>query len=321
MTTAGGGDPGPEACPPVELFRALAALAEPPEPEQVGLGRLLGLPGTPEPADYTDVFLFQLYPYASVYCGAEGMLGGEARERVAGFWRALGRLPPPEPDHLSVLLALYAALAQQEQQEPDPARALLRRQSRKALLWEHLACWSFAYLDKLAEIASPFYQGWGALLREALEAEAASLGPPDALPLHLRDAPGLLDPRAVEPRDDPAPGARTPPAGGSSENEPQAFLRVLLAPVRTGIVIVRADLARAARETGLGLRMGDRRFVLASLLTQDASRTLRWLAAEARAWASRHARHAAALGDIARFWERRAAATAALLEDLGATAG
>ena len=36
------------------------------------------------------------------------MLGGEARDRIAGFWRALGLVPPPEPDHLAVMLGLYA---------------------------------------------------------------------------------------------------------------------------------------------------------------------------------------------------------------------
>src|SRR5205807_572327 len=93
----------------MELFRALAALAEPPGPEQVRIGAVLGLPGAPDPAQYTEVFLFQLYPYAAVHAGAEGMLGGEAQDRVAGFWRALERTPPAEPDHLTSLLALYAA--------------------------------------------------------------------------------------------------------------------------------------------------------------------------------------------------------------------
>ncbi|HAC46500.1 MAG TPA: hypothetical protein DCF65_10605, partial [Chloroflexi bacterium] len=83
----------------------------------------------------------QLWPYASIYVGAEGKLGGEARDRVAGFWRALHLTPPAEPDHLAALLGLYATLADMEAAEQDPARRQLRRSSRQALLWEHLLSW------------------------------------------------------------------------------------------------------------------------------------------------------------------------------------
>src|SRR2546423_4691638 len=96
----------------MEIFRALAVLAEPPErPEVARLAELLDLGELPSASDYTETFVFQLYPYASVYLGAEGMLGGEARDRVAGFLAALGHTPPPEPDHLTVLLATYAQLS------------------------------------------------------------------------------------------------------------------------------------------------------------------------------------------------------------------
>ena len=89
----------------MELFRALAVLAEPPRAETAHLAVALELGAVPEASEYTDLFVFQLYPYASVYLGAEGMLGGEARDRIAGFWRALGQVPPAEPDHLAVMNA------------------------------------------------------------------------------------------------------------------------------------------------------------------------------------------------------------------------
>ena len=63
---------------------------------------------------HTDLFVFQLQPYASVYLGAEGMLGGEARDRIAGFWRALGASPPSEPDHLATMLALLRRSGERE---------------------------------------------------------------------------------------------------------------------------------------------------------------------------------------------------------------
>jgi hypothetical protein len=228
------------------------------------------------------------------------MLGGEARDRVAGFWRALGRIPPPEPDHLAALLALYAALGDHEEAEADPARRLLWKEARRALLWEHLASWLPPYLDKIAELATPCYRAWGAMLAEALRVELASFGTPDVLPVHLREAPALPDPRE---------------AGAA------AFLQGLLAPVRSGAVFVRADLARAARQTGLGLRMGERRFALDALLSQDSAGTLGWLGAECRAWGPRHRRWRDVTGPQAEFWEARAAATADLLAALAGAEG
>src|SRR4029453_9462546 len=97
----------------MELFRALAVLVEPPDrPGAARVAEALGLGGAPEASAYTELFVFQLYPYASVYLGAEGMLGGEARDRVAGFWRALSLVPPAEADHLALMLALYARLCE-----------------------------------------------------------------------------------------------------------------------------------------------------------------------------------------------------------------
>jgi TorA maturation chaperone TorD len=287
----------------MELFRALAVLAEPPErPEVARLAALLGLGPPPSSSEYTETFVFQLYPYASVYLGAEGMLGGEARDRVAGFWRALKETPPSEPDHLAVMLAAYAELAAtgtEEEENPageeDSRRRESRRAARGAFLWEHLLSWLPVYLDKLEEIAPPFYRRWGELLLSALFEEAKTLGLPEALPLHLRESPGVTDPRAASA---------------------DAFLQSLLAPARAGMILTRPDLGRAARSLGTGLRAGERKFALKSLFGQDAGGVLAWLAEEANGRATRHRRHSAALGFVAEWWATRAEATTALLREL-----
>lgn len=280
----------------MELIRTLAVMLEPPGAEALRLGALLELPGAPDAADHTELFVFQLPPYASLYAGAEGMLGGEARDRVAGFWRALGLTPPPEPDHLAALLGLYASLAEREAGEDDAARAALRGRARAAALREHLACWVFPYLDKLREIAPPFYRACGELLAQALTAElaacAASADDDVALPAHLREAAPFVGPDA-----------------GLDE-----LVAALLAPVRSGFILTRADLARAARELGLAARVADRRVVLRALLTQDAAAALAWLRDQALAAAALHRAHEAGLGGIARFWAERAEAAAAVLE-------
>ena len=267
-----------------EALRALAVLLESPRPEHAAIAQALELPPPPAADEHTGVLVFQAYPYASVYLGAEGMLGGEARDRIAGFWRALGGEPPVEPDHLSVLLAGVAALA-----ESAPASSVLG-----ALFWEHLASWMPPYLATLRRIGAPFHVAWADLLATLLAELADELGPPARLPLALRAAP--------------APSAA--PA------DLDALLATLLAPARTGFVVVRDDLERAAAELGLGLRAGERRFALRSLISQDATAVLGWLAREARSQAAA----LATLPPITAWWIARAHVGATWLSELAAQA-
>jgi hypothetical protein len=197
--------------------------------------------------------------------------------------RVLRVTPPAEPDHLATLLSLYASLV-----EGQHARADLWAGARKALLWEHLLSWLPPYLDKVAETGVPAYARWAGLLAAALADEAAELGPQDRLALHLRAAPDEVD---------------------------EDFIAWLLAPVRSGIVITRSDLGVAARALDLGARPGERRFVLRSLLGQDADATLGWLAVEARRWAARHLRWEPVTGGVARFCADRAMSASLELED------
>lgn len=272
-----------------DLFRALAALCEAPEPEHARLAGLFGW-RAPDDADFASLFVLQVYPYASVHLGDEGMLGGESRDRVAGFWRALHITPPSEPDHLAALLGLYASLLDAEAGERDAARAAMRREARRAFLWEHLLSWVMPMLAKVEELGAEVYRGWAALSRDALLAEAVESGVPERLPLQLRAASGLPDVTA-------------------SVDE---WVRALLAPVRSGMVLTRADLARAARRTNLGLRIGERAFILRALFEQEPMATAAWLAEEADAWRNRHAA-LPELGDVGRFWADRAATAGARL--------
>ena len=255
----------------MELLRALGVLCEPHDAAHARVAATLGLP-VARPDESTSLFVFDLPPYASIYLGAEGMLGGAARERVAGFWRAVGLVPPSEPDHLAALLGLAAALAEAG-----------RDAMRDVLLTEHVLPWTGVYLYKLAAIAPPAYAAWGRLLGDALDAGTTD-GP---LSAHVSEAPALEPPER---------------SGG------RAFLEALLAPVRSGMILTRADLARAARELGLGLRIGERRFVLRALLGQDARAALDWLAGEADHWAARPGEL-----EIDEFWRQRAQAAGALL--------
>ena len=280
----------------MELFRALAVLAEPPTVKGARVAEALELGELPSADEYTELFIFQLYPYASVYLGTEGMIGGEARDRVAGFWRALGQVPPVEPDHLSVMLALYARLVELEAGESDVRRRESWHSARKAFLWEHLASWlPAAYLAKLIRVATPFYSRWGTLLLRALTEEASLLGEQERLSIHLRDTVGLIDPRS---------------------HTLEEFLQSLLAPVRFGGILTRADLTAGARKLDLGLRLGERKFILKAMLAQDAPGVFGWLIEEGHNWTRHHQSPAGPFAEIARAWEEKTRAATALLEEL-----
>ncbi len=278
----------------MELLRTLATLAEPPAPEHRPLADILNLGPAPDRATFTDLFEFQLYPYGSFYLGPEGGLGGEARDRIAGFWRALGEPPPSEPDHISTMLALQARLAELEREAATSSGCDGWRRARRAWLWEHLLSWLPPYCDKVAAIAPTYYQRWAALLMAALAEEAGAVGEQDRESLHLREAPAIADPRRE---------------GG------EAFLASLLTPVRSGVILVRSDLERAAGELGLGCRAGERRFALRALLDQGAIGVLWWLSRFAGRAASRYRIRDPAAGS-ADFWSGRATASSELLAEL-----
>jgi hypothetical protein len=198
----------------------------------------------------------------------------------------VGREAPADPDHLGALLGLYAALAEEERGEKDPARRALRRRARAALLWEHLLSWLPAFLVRARELGSPAYRAWAGILGEALADEARSL---------------------------PEPFEPDPDANAQGE----AFLAAVLTPVRSGVVLTGDDLGRCARDAGLGLRRGERRWVLGALLSQDAPATLAWLAAEAGRQAEMLSALPPALGTVRDFWSARARTSAVRLAALG----
>ena len=280
-----------------ELWRALGALCETPHPSHAPIAEALGLQGPGEAAGYTEAFVFQLPPYASIYVGAEGMLGGEARGRVAGFWQAVGITSPPEPDHLAALLSLYGALDEAEEHEREPARRVMRREAKAALLWEHLLPWVPIYALKLQQVAPGHFAQWARLLSDVVLAEAACLEGQRKLPLHLRSLP----PWEI------------------SKASLEELVDALLSPVRSGILLTRHDLVRTARDLGVALRMGERRFVLKAMLNQDPDALLDRLGREAQTWVVRHRALEGDIGPIARFWAGRAQATAASMTETLAT--
>jgi hypothetical protein len=274
-------EPGRPGEPPVtsELVRLLGAIALSPPPASHVLCDAAGLPRIGG-ADHTAAFVLLAPPYAAIHLGAEGKLGGEGRDRVEGFWRALGQPVPDDADHLGVLLMCYAGLRELSPGIPAAARAA------QTLFHEHI--WPFApgYLSAAEELGIGSVSAWARLALELLQAELAELPSPAgraALPLALREAPAPLTLSA-------------------SFDE---VLDAAVTPARSGMILTQRELAAGAAELGIGYRRGERRYALRAMIEQDKAATLSWLGNCAAGWADRHA---AAYGGTApgQWWTRRA---------------
>lgn len=245
----------------------------------------------PSGEEHTALFVLSLPPYASIYLGPEGRIGGTARQTISGFWSAVGAEPGPEPDHLTALLGLYATLLDRVEASQGAHRVLVGEAVR-VLFWEHLASWLPAYLVAVRRHRAGFGE-WAGLVEEFLVGEANRLGPPLRQAVHRTGLPGGPDP-------------------GSEDD----LLDALLAPARSGVVLTRADLADISSRLGLGMRMGERRFTLEELLVQDRDRVLGALGELSRSFAEALRALDPVLAPALEPWQRRAAATVSTLRPL-----
>lgn len=269
-----------------ELLRALGALVTGPPTLTSAVASSLGLPLWTA-AEHTEVFVLSLPPYASVHLSPDGLLGGEAADRVAGIWRVLGLAPSADPDHLGVLLALYAELGDAGASARTPRTRDRLDRAREAVLWEHLWVWLPGYLAAVMT-ESAAARPWARLTLRALTAETRLSRPATQLPLALRAAPEPL----------------------GTEAGYDQLLDSLTVRIKTGCVLTYGEIAAGARQLGLGLRRGERGFALKAMLEQDPVLTLAWLAGYADTWAGRHGMEpdADAGAGCGRWWAHRAAA-------------
>lgn len=276
-----------------ELFRSLGAVVLTPPPGNGALCAALDLP-IPTGVEHTDAFVLSAPPHGAIHLGPEGKLGGEGLDRIAGFWRVLGLQAPEDADHLGALLMLHAELGEAEHSaSAERGRAQLHR-ARAALFHEHIWSWAPGYLLAVAELGIASVAAWARLTEQALRAEYANLGPAEMLPLALRAAP----------------------PGMNAADSFDETLDALVAPIRSGAVLTNRDLANCGHQVGVGLRRGERRFALRSMLEQDAPGTLTWLGAHARWWSERCPSGQCNANDPCAWWSRRAANTARVLETL-----
>lgn len=316
----------------VALLQAVSRLADPPGPELRPVVAALGLERVPTSEEHREVFIYALPAYASVLLDPAGRPGGRVRERVADLLTELGFLGHAEPDHLATLLAVFLQLsaldlAPVRAEAPAALRSLGSRDARRlrrTLLHEHLWPWVPRWAARVIELGPAPYRQWADLLLTVLAAERDDLGVPTTLPEHLRATPD-----AWEPADGTLAGGTsaggttaggTAVGGGADGSDADLLVADLLAPVRSGLVLTRPDLHRAATELGVDLPSGERTDLLRALLAGESVGSRRWLATEARRQALALSGVGLASSDAdpvdttAAFWQILLASTAARLD-------
>ena len=174
-----------------EVFRALGVLCEPPDPAHRTVAASLDLAGWPAPDEETGLFTVLLLPYAALYVGPEGMLGGEAagtdRRVLAcpGLRGSCGAGPPgraarPVRRPRRGRAGPRPTPARRAAAPPGPCGPAL---GAPAHLGTHLR-------ERPSPPAVADHHGdWAALLTETLLSEAAALDAPATPPAHLSGVP------------------------------------------------------------------------------------------------------------------------------------
>lgn len=224
---------------------------------------------------YTDVFVINAYPFASVYLEPDGAIDGERAGFTRGVLEALGLAVEPAiaADHVAVLLAALAALLEREAADANALHTDRARHAQRALLAEHLLPWAPHFLDVVERVDDGLYRAAAALTRRLLIGHAGLLfaGRVDARPAQTGGARRDRG-RPAPPAPDPVRArVRTGP-GTSSGPQPEAPLMRLTGPARCGFFLSRADIVGVASELGLAIRFGGRIFMLESVV-QAAAQT------------------------------------------------
>jgi hypothetical protein len=238
----------------IEVLRALAVLSEPPSADQANVADLIGVPCL-RGDEYMATF-GRAHPYASFYLSAHRSLGGEAADRIAGFYRALEEPVPTAVDHAATVLGAYAKLMEREQEAYSGSRSNWGH-IRATFLHEHVLSWFPLLAESVARLA-PAYRNWSRLAEAVLEHETGRTAyVATTLPTCLSNLVAVPDPRRL--------GL-------------ESFIPGLLTPSRCGTLITEVDLRQCATARSLDWRIGTRQFVLRSLMEQDVVAVLEWLA-------------------------------------------
>lgn len=247
--------------PYAALYRFLAqAYLRPPDADLLAMARDIPELEPHLNADlkhhHTDLFEFNVYPYASVFLDPSGMLNAPWSGFVAGVFEVLGLETSlgaglAAPDHISAQLEALALLLEREAATEAVVKASARH-AQQTLLVEHLLPWLPCFVGAIRRADTGFY-GQLAELTLALVLEHASTV------LNTAPAPFTF------PASD-APVSYQAPAGKKQSGEARQRLQDLITPAQSGMFLSRADIRQLGRELGLPTRFAERSFMLETVV-------------------------------------------------------
>ena len=247
--------------------------------------------GVEASAAYTELFLLNVYPYASVYRDSPAELNGPSSLWTGQRFADAGFAPPEldtaaAPDHAGLCLAYLG--------QTDDRDFL-----RFCLEWIPV----FTLAAEREPAADPFHRSLARETREALFARAGGYGP------GREPGPGALAPETPDPEE---------------EVRLSDVIRYLLSPARSGFFLSRSRLGGIAREIGLRLPFGARFDVAENLFASagEAARVpelLGVLERERGSWDAAYedvAREHPAWAPFAALWRRRTSSTKGRIEEM-----
>ena len=273
------------------------------EPDAAALSRTRQVPTLKpygaEPGElataYTELFLLNVYPYASVFLDPDGEMNGARAQEMRGVYEQYGYAPGAlqevgAADHVGLMLGLLA-------QAGHDGHSILPY----LLDWTPALCLAV----EREPAAHPFYRAMASETRRALLEQRTVLNLPPPSPSHSHAAE--LELESVE---------------ASEEVSLRAIVHRLLCPARSGVFLSRARLGAWARDLGVPLPFAGRFDVGLSLFEAagamgHAPRLVDGLIAELEEWDATYAAWAGAgWGDDAVAWRARVRSTACMLASM-----
>lgn len=256
---------------------------------------------------YTETFLLNVYPYASVYLDLNGEMNGLRSSELSALYMQSGYRPEHlyeagAPDHIGLVLGLLAHLPRSQH-----ASVL----SKYVLDWAPVLCFS---IERQPSV-HPFYRALAACTRrelfQAFEGKALAAQSPSVSQRQLT-VTGHADDEWIE----------LPLVETDEEPSLSQVIHYLLCPARSGMFLSRAQLGQWARELGVPLAFGERYRLAASLfeaagLVEAVPQLLDRLLLEIDAWDSAYGAWAQEFPVWSLFageWRERIAAARNLLE-------
>jgi TorA maturation chaperone TorD len=203
---------------------------------------------------YSWLFEFNVYPYASVFLDPSAQLNAPWTAFVAGVYHVLGiemqlTAGLAAVDHIAAHLEAQHILLEREAAATTVMAQESARHAQWTLLCEHILVWMPLFLAAVQRVDHGFYHQLAELCQQVF-GKHLELFKERTVPLTAR---------AFEPIN-----------FGQAEAEEQ--LQAWLSPAQSGIFISRQDIIRLGRLLDLPVRFAERRFMLKSLIQSAAER-------------------------------------------------